>query len=194
MNEEKKHRSGSDKVREQQQLYENEKNPWIEERYEIINNVRFDLKPAPTVKHQHLVVDLSHFLKTTCHENGVVLVSPLDVYLGDGNQFQPDLVFILNENRDIIKEARIEGAPDLVAEVLSPRTSKNDKISKKDQYERFGVKEYWIVDPVHLIVEQFVLEQGKYQLYKTYATEGTLTSPQFSCIDIDLPKLFEPIH
>lgn len=188
-----KKKTDSDKVREQQQPYEDYSNPFIEERYEIINNVRFDLKPAPTVKHQHLAGRLYYMIETTCHENGTVLFSPIDVYLDEENQFQPDLVFILNENQDIIKEARIEGAPDLVVEVLSPSTSKNDKIAKKDQYERFGVKEYWIVDPVHLIVDQFILEQGKYHLYKTHATEGTLTSPLFSCIEIKLEKLFEPL-
>ena len=183
----------SDKVRERQQPYEGESNPFIEERYEIINNVRFDLKPAPTVNHQRLVGDLHHMMKTTCNQNGVILVSPIDVYLDEENRFQPDLVFISNENQDIIKEVRIEGAPDLVAEVLSLSTSANDKILKKDQYERFGVKEYWIVDPVHLTLDQFVLENGKYQLYKTYATEGTLTSPILSCIKIDMHKLFEPL-
>ena len=186
-------KSGADKVQEQSQSYEGEDSPFIEERYEIINNVRFDLKPAPSVTHQHLVGQLQHLMKTTCRDNGVILVSPLDVFLDDANHFQPDLVFILHENQHIIKETHIEGVPDLVVEVLSPSTSKNDKIAKKDQYERFGVQEYWIVDPVHSVLDQFVLENGRYQLSATHAAEGRLTSPLFACIDIDLEDLFTPV-
>lgn len=189
----KKQHNKSENVREQPQPYEEAPNPFIDERYEIINNVRFDLKPAPTVKHQHLAGNLHHAVKTTCQHKGIVLFSPIDVYLDEANQFQPDLVFILNEHSDIIKEARIEGAPDLVAEVLSPSTSQRDKITKMDQYERFGVKEYWIVDPIHTTVDQFILERGKFQLYKTYADEGMMTSPIFACIKIDLKALFAPI-
>lgn len=190
MSSHKANKKEASRIKEQQQPYETE--PY--ERYEIINNVRFDLKPAPTVNHQHLVVNLAFFMKLSCRDHGIILVSPLDVYLDEANQFQPDLVFILHEHREIVKPARIEGAPDLVAEVLSPSTSKNDKISKKVQYERFGVQEYWLVDPVHWIVEQFILRQGKFDLYATYAAEGTLTSPLFSCIAIDLQKLFAPLQ
>ena len=116
----------------------------------------------------------------------------MDVHLDEGNIFQPDLIFISNENRHIIKE-RIEGAPDLVAEILSPSTSSNDKIHKKAQYERFGVKEYWIVDPVHLIIDQFVLVNHKYQLHATYDELNTLTSARFTCISVDLNLLFKDI-
>lgn len=163
------------------------------ERYEIINNVRFDLKPSPIVVHQKLVTTMSHFFQMKCHEEGVVLVAPIDVYLDEENQFQPDLIFISNENSNIIKETRIEGAPDLVVEILSKSTSKNDKIYKKAQYERLGVKEYWIVDPVHFLTDQFIRENGKFQLIGTFGDEHMIKSPLFSCISIDLRKLYERI-
>jgi Uma2 family endonuclease len=166
------------------------KNPYIEERYEIIEGIRYDLKPAPTVTHQRLLGALHIMMYQTCHTNGVILFSPLDVHLDEDNQFQPDLVFILHQNASIIKEKRIEGAPDLVAEVLSPSTSHNDKIRKKRQYERHEVKEYWLIDPVHRTVDQFILEQQKFVLFETYGITGRLTSPQFSCIEIDMSQLF----
>ncbi|MCF6093699.1 Uma2 family endonuclease [Microaerobacter geothermalis] len=185
-------------VKEQQEAYQ-EANipkhyPFIEERYEIINNIRYDLKPSPTVKHQRILGYLHKSLDATCHNNGVIIFAPMDVYLDEGNIFQPDLIFILHENSEIIKEARIEGAPDLVAEILSPSTSQNDKIRKKAQYERFGVKEYWIVDPVHFTVDQFVLENGRFLLNATYGEGDTLTSDLFSCVSIDLSPLFDQIR
>jgi len=100
---------------------------------------------------------------------------------------------ILNENSHIIKEERIEGAPDLVAEVLSPATGGNDKIRKKAVYERSGVKEYWVVDPFHRLIDQFVLKNGKYELHRTYDEQGMLTSPLFSCVSIDLKRMFARI-
>lgn len=75
-------------------------------------------------------------------------------------------------------------------EILSPSTSQNDKIRKKRQYERFGVKEFWIADPTHQTVDQFVLQNGKFTLYETYGVADVLRSPQFACIEIDLSKVF----
>jgi Uma2 family endonuclease len=164
------------------------------DRYEIIDHIRYDLKPSPTVNHQKLVFHLAQALYHTCHPNGVILVAPIDVYLDEGNIFQPDLIFISNENEQIIKEARIEGTPDLVAEILSPSTSINDKIRKKAQYERFGIKEYWLVDPIYLTVDKFVLKNEKFELYATFADGDTMTSEQFSCISVNLSRLFEKIR
>lgn len=182
-----------ERIKEQEQPYiEREPDfPYMEEeRYEIVEGIRYDLKPAPTVTHQQLLGALYIMIYQTCHPNGIILFSPLDVYLDEDNQFQPDLVFILHQHASIIKEKRIEGAPDLVAEVLSPSTSHNDKIRKKRQYDRHGVKEYWLIDPVHRTVDQFILEQQKYVLFDTYGVTGRLTSPVFSCIEIDMERLF----
>lgn len=160
------------------------------ERYEIINGIRYELHPAPTVSHQRISGAFHISLHQTCHSTGTILYSPIDVYLDEHNQFQPDLVYITHENESIIKHDRIEGAPDLVLEILSPSTSQNDKIRKKEQYEKFGVKEYWIADPVHHIVDQFVLENSKYILKETFGIANQLTSPLFPCISIDLSKIF----
>lgn len=189
------------RVKEQQQPYEindftipifenDEEDEQEEARYEIIEGVRYELKPAPTVPHQHIIGEMHIMLYQSCRPNGVILFSPLDVYLDEDNQFQPDLVFIAAHNAAIIRHKRIEGAPDLVAEVLSPSTSHNDKIRKKRQYERFGVSEYWVIDPVHRTLDQFISEQGKFVLHRTYGAEGSLSSPIMSCVSIDLSRLF----
>nr|WP_273385655.1 Uma2 family endonuclease [Cohnella zeiphila] len=165
-----------------------------EPRFEIVEGVQYEMKPSPTVVHQQISVALTIMLNKTCAANGTILYSPIDVYLDRDNLFQPDLIFILHENAAIIKEKRIEGVPDLVVEILSPSTSRNDKVRKKRQFERFGLKEYWIVDPVHRSIDQFVRTEGKLALFETYVFEGKLTSPFLSCIEIDISRVFPELR
>lgn len=180
------------RVREQQESYTDPyaAYPLIEERYEVIEGVRYDLKPAPTVHHQQLVTSIWGSLSDTCAMNGEIFVSPIDVYLNEDYQFQPDIIFITNENRSIIKKKRIEGAPDLIVEILSPSTGWKDKQKKKEAYGLFGVKEYWLVDPHLQTVDQLVLIDGELQLHQTYGHLDTLTAEQFPCISVDFEKLF----
>lgn len=78
---------------------------------------------------------------------GKVRIAPYDVYFNNRNVYQPDIIFMANENVKNIEENGLHGAPDLVIEVLSPATAKYDLEDKKDVYERYRVKEYWAVDP-----------------------------------------------
>jgi Uma2 family endonuclease len=194
-----KHKSAvqPNKVKEQSEVYNEaafyDDHPFIEVRYEIIDGIRYDFQPSPTFNHQRLVTELAFSLSLTCHSTGTIIVAPMDVYFNEDNTFQPDVIYISLNNAKIIKPNRIEGAPDLVIEILSPSTSINDKINKKVNYERFGVLEYWIVDPVHLFVDQFILDAGKFLLHGTYAARNLLTSPRFSCININLEKLFSTL-
>lgn len=167
--------------------------PFIDERFEIINGVRYEFSPSPTLLHQILVTELNRSISQTCRLNGIIVVAPMDVHLDDKNILQPDVIFIANETTHIIKNNGIYGAPDLVVEILSPSTSTNDKIRKKAQYEQFGVKEYWIVDPIHHIIDQFMLADDKYYLHATYAPGNILNSTLFSCISIELTALFDSI-
>jgi len=181
-------------VKEQQQEYlepDAEFSAMEFERYEIIEGVRYEMQPSPTVTHQQISASFFVMLYETCHTNATILYSPLDVYLDEDNQFQPDLIAIRHEREPIIKEKRIEGAPNLVVEILSPSTSQNDKIRKKRQYERFGVEEYWIADPVHLTIDQFIRsDDGKFTLLETYGANDTLTSPHLACVRIDVNRVF----
>jgi Uma2 family endonuclease len=188
---------GKSRIEEQLESYGDNEPEFLgmeEDRYEIVEGIRYDLKPAPTVIHQQISGSIFIMLHQTCHASGTILYSPVDVYLDEENHFEPDLVYILHENAAIIKEKRIEGAPDLVVEILSPSTSQNDKIRKKRQYERHGVKEYWIVDPVHRTVDQFIRDENKFVLYETYSMPGRMTSSIFSCIDIDMSRVFSPVR
>ena len=92
-------------------------------------------------------------------ETGVFLAQGMEEYVPDG-------VVVCNPEQ--VKEDGIYGPPDLVVEILSPSTAKYDRGHKKDVYESAGVREYWIVDPVHKSVEQYLLEEGRFRLADTY--------------------------
>jgi Uma2 family endonuclease len=80
---------------------------------------------------------------------GEIFFASFDVFLDDKtNVVQPDILFISKENNKIIdEEGTVHGVPDLIIEILSPGNKTHDTVKKKELYEKFGVKEYWIVDP-----------------------------------------------
>jgi Uma2 family endonuclease len=119
---------------------------------ELIDGQIFML-PAPTNKHQRLLISLvkklDEFVET--HLLGTVLIAPSDVYLDESlNAVQPDLYFISSENQQQPQdEIPYHGIPDLVVEFLSPGSSKHDLVTKKNLYEKFGIRECWIIDPAN---------------------------------------------
>lgn len=129
---------------------------------EVINN-QLVMSPAPTPKHQLLVKNIAFELEKHIKATnlGEVLFAPVDVQLNDANVFQPDIIFIRKERMNIIQD-KIEGAPDLVVEVLSPGSEKHDTSSKKEAYEKSGVNEYWIVDPKTKQVTGYQLKENRY--------------------------------
>jgi Uma2 family endonuclease len=137
-------------------------------RCELINGTIY-MSPAPTTSHQGTLVALTgqFYIFTTKTKKGLFFMSPIDVYLdAKKNAFQPDLVFILNENQEIVREDGIYGAPDLVIEVLSKGTQSFDLGKKKKVYEKSGVKEYWVVDPKTKICTGFQLVDKKFVEFK----------------------------
>jgi Uma2 family endonuclease len=137
-------------------------------RCELIEGIIY-MSPAPTTSHQSFSFTLSgrffNFLNKT--KKGISFASPIDVFLDDKrNAFQPDLIFIANENRSIIKEDGIYGAPDLVVEILSKGTKDFDLTKKKKVYEKSGVKEYWVVDTQTKICTGFQLVNKKFVEFK----------------------------
>jgi Uma2 family endonuclease len=135
------------------------------------------MSPSPKDLHQEILEELTFQLTTHVRRKklGKVRFAPYDVYLDQKNAFQPDLIFISNENLYKIQENGLYGAPDLVIEVLSPGTAKYDKGKKKTVYERCGVKEYWIVDPATKAVSGYSLQQERYA--ELEAATGIIQSP-----------------
>jgi Uma2 family endonuclease len=106
------------------------------------------LMPSPTLFHQTISMNLSFLFMLFVREHrlGSVFAAPLDVYFSEREYYQPDLIFISHEQAHI-KQERVQGAPDLVVEILSPSNAADDLTHKRLVYEEFGVKEYWIVNP-----------------------------------------------
>lgn len=130
---------------------------------QLINNQIY-MSPSPSDRHQKVSIRISAQLFNYVAENnlGEVRVAPFDIFLNRKNAYQPDIIFVANENLDKLKEKGLFGAPDLVIEILSPATWRFDKEDKKDEYERSGVKEYWMIDPVDGSTEGFFLEGNEF--------------------------------
>ncbi len=107
------------------------------------------MTPSPFTEHQAISRNLEMliFNHTKQNKSGFVYYAPIDVYLDNNNAYQPDIIFISNKNKGIIKKSGIDGAPDLVIEILSQSNAYYDKKVKKDVYERNGVMEYITVEP-----------------------------------------------
>ena len=108
------------------------------------------MSPTPSPRHQRSVKKLMLALHHVIDENdlGELFMAPCDVYLDDeANAVQPDLFFISRDKIEVMDDSPIRGVPDLIVEVLSPGNGNYDLFIKKDLYERFGVAEYWIVNP-----------------------------------------------
>lgn len=94
-------------------------------------------------------------------------------------------------NKGIIRDGFVFGVPDLVVEILSEITARRDKTIKKAGCEKFGVKEYWLADPVYKLIEQYVLSDGKYELAATLGEDDVLVSAAVPCLSLELSKVFE---
>lgn len=163
-----------------------------DKRYELIGG-ELIMVPAPTMKHQEISIELSYLLMKYNKENdmGKFYVAPTDVYLDDENVVQPDILFVSKERSEIITEANVKGAPDLVVEILSPSSAYSDLVKKKALYARFGIKEFWVVAPDEKTVETFLLEGNTYRTSQSFSEADNLTSNMFPGLIIELKKLFK---
>ena len=135
--------------------------------YEIIGGKKI-MAPSANLGHSNVIDELlfEFRLYFRQHKNsGYVFGDHVDVYFPDGSTYKPDLVVVSEENKNIMSSNKgIYGAPDMVVEVLSKSTMRKDFTIKKDTYEKFGVKEYWIVNPFVKSVSVYLLRDGKYEL------------------------------
>ncbi|HEV7505697.1 MAG TPA: Uma2 family endonuclease [Thermoanaerobaculia bacterium] len=136
------------------------------QRYEVIRGCLY-VTPPPILKHQfssfELAFQFSAFVRE--HDLGLVLTAPLGVILpaGIANPVQPDVMFFRKGNEPRWETSNYEGVPDLIAEILSPKTQRRDRTTKLQAYQDAGVAEYWIVDPQACSVVVYGLERGKYK-------------------------------
>jgi Uma2 family endonuclease len=162
-----------------------------DKRYQLLDG-ELILAPAPTTRHQRLLLRLYGAVNAFVKPNqlGEVLLSPCDVVLSDHDVFEPDLLFVSNARSNIVTRANLQGAPDLVVEILSPATAGYDRGYKQTMYSRHGVREYWLVDPDAATVEVLTESAQGLMPAATYTREDTLTSPLLAGLAIDLAPVF----
>lgn len=161
-----------------------------DERWELIEGVPYCMTPAPTLQHQiisrNLLTTLTLFLSgKSCRP----FAAPTDVVLDEHNVVQPDILVVCDKRK--MAGTNIQGAPDLVAEILSPATSRKDRREKKTLYERFGVREYLVMDPANETVERFRLIKGKYGSPDVFGWDETMTLAVFPELELRLWEIFE---
>ena len=170
-----------------------------DERWELIYGEAYNMSPAPTRAHQIISGNLFFLIKGYLEDKKCqVYAAPFDVRFVDrANQsdedietvVQPDIVVICDENK--LDDAGCKGSPDIVIEILSLSTYKKDKFEKFYLYEKYGVKEYWIVYPGEKIVEIYKLTDGRYGEPDVYGIGDNITVGLFPNLNIDCNDVFK---
>ena len=163
-------------------------------RHELIEGDHH-VTPSPNTRHQRISHKLERYLGPFVdeHDLGWLFAAPFDVVLSPSDVVQPDLLFVAREHLDRLTEANLQGAPDLAVEIVSESTRGRDEVTKRHLYERHGVPEYWIVDPVTESVEVFrVGNKGRYRREAELSneTDDSLESPLFPGFSLPLADLF----
>lgn len=167
------------------------------ERLELINGEIFHMSPAPSRRHQQVLRELSTafsvFLRCKDCE---VFFAPFDVRLLAENKkndeiehvVQPDLSIVCDQEK--LDDRGCNGAPDMIVEILSPSSVKLDRWKKYQLYEKAGVKEYWLVDPMNESVEIHLLSGNQYTFQGVYTKDDTISVHVLSGLEIDLHQIF----
>lgn len=163
--------------------------------YEVIGGQIYNMSPSPNVKHQSIAVALSTEFDVYLRDKKCRVIAEIDVCLhGKKDESQtrewvkPDIVIVCNKNK--LQENRIVGAPELIVEILSKSTAKIDRMIKFNEYQKAGVKEYWIVDPAHETIDVYVLDNEYYTHAGTYANDEVIHANIFDELTINLKNVF----
>ncbi|MGA3326299.1 MAG: Uma2 family endonuclease [Terriglobia bacterium] len=161
-------------------------------RREIIEGELF-VTPSPQTPHQRAVMRLSVHLWqfVDSHELGEVFGAPFDVVFSEFDVVEPDLLYISNARANVLTNKNVQGAPDLVVEVLSESTARVDRSIKLKLYGKFGVQEYWIIDPNGPSAEIYRRGNEGLALVAKLSAGDALTSPMFPGFSVPLLKLTE---
>jgi Uma2 family endonuclease len=168
---------------------------WPEDgkRHELIDGEHC-VTPAPIPRHQIVSGRLFSRVGRVVDQGqlGLLLYAPVDVVLSEIDVVEPDLVFIGASRLGIVRETHVQGAPDLVVEILSPSTRRRDEITKRHLYEQHGVPEYWVVDPELDAIKVYRLGDGGYRREAELTVEAgdELTSPVFPGLRVPLAEIF----
>jgi Uma2 family endonuclease len=159
--------------------------------FQLIKN-ELIMSPSPNSTHQAIVARLNQLILNfldSKYDAGYVAGS-MDVVFDENNVFQPDILYVSVERKVEIVKDRINGAPDLAIEILSPSNAYYDLRQKKDIYEKYGVKEYIIIDPIAKNAELYALKNGVYYIHQKAQESELLNSVLLPGFSIDIARLF----
>ncbi|MFK4996641.1 Uma2 family endonuclease [Bacillus sp. N9] len=145
--------------------------------YELVDGQLELMSPSPSTVHQLVSSQIQKYITQSCESEYFILNAPIDMILSGNEVRQPDLVLLHRDRIKQLSRRGIEGAPDLVIEILSPSSLKRDKIDKLKTYARFAIPEYWVVEPEMGILEQYVLFDDRYEIINIYQKDEQVISP-----------------
>lgn len=150
--------------------------------------------PTPTPEHQDISINLTVLFVQAIKPEGLgrLQVAPSEIHFDEYTILQPDLFFVAKDNLNcyVNLQKRWQGVPDVCIEILSPSTGKHDRQTKFEIYERFGVREYWIVDPFMQTIEIFVRRDERYQRQGVYSGEDMVNSDVLSALSFPAQEIF----
>ncbi len=162
-------------------------------RYELIEG-ELVLNPAPNLRHQAIIGNLYLALRLYLdqHRSGKVFVAAVDVVLSIENVLEPDVIVVLADRVSRLQKKNVQGAPNIAIEVLSEGSRRKDEVIKRRLYERFGVDEYWIVDPQidRVKIYRRVGDAFDRAIEISTDTGGTITSPLLPEFALDVNLVF----
>lgn len=151
--------------------------------------------PSPSRRHQQLSKRLQYQRYKHVEVDGQlgeIYDAPFDVILADDNVLVPDLIFVARARQQLFSRRGLDGAPDLVIEILSPSTRSRDLGVERQLYARFGVRELWLVDPERDAIDVFALSHGELVAVGTSGAQDTLVSRVLPDLRLDLGAVFAP--
>jgi Uma2 family endonuclease len=170
-----------------------------EERWELIDGVPYSMSPAPLRRHQDLSRLFERQIDNYLQDKTCTMYhAPFDVRLSEqanasdnytDTVVQPDILVVCDKSK--LDQRGCNGAPDLIVEIISPSTASRDMKEKFELYQRFAVKEYWLVHPNDQTVMVFkLLDTGLYGRADMYAAGDLVQVPLLGELEIDLAKVF----
>jgi Uma2 family endonuclease len=146
-------------------------------RYEIIHGELYEM-PSPNFSHGTGIVNLIAILLPIVKSlGGILRTAPMDVFIKNGNPVQPDILVLLSDRLRLISSRGIEGASNLLIEILSPSNSMHDRILKRELYAHAGVLEYWLISTEAALVEVLTLDGEEYRMHVRAGGDELVTSP-----------------
>ncbi|WP_188454042.1 Uma2 family endonuclease [Virgibacillus oceani] len=185
--------SSNDKLKESGLTYEDYASINDGNYYELAGGQLELMSPVPSTVHQLISFEMQTHFAHSCKSNYIILGAPIDVILSSSEVRQPDLILVHRNRINILSKRGIEGAPDLVVEILSLSSLKRDKIDKLKTYAHYQIPEYWIVEPTSGILEEYILQGNKYELFNVFQGDELVNSPNIPCVSFTMADIMDNI-